>query len=146
MKIIDLRSDTVTQPTPAMRKAMAEADVGDDVLGEDPTVNRLEEIAAERIGKEEALFVASGTMANLVSQLTHCGRGDEMILGDRSHVFYYEQGGSAAVGGIHPRTIPNKTIVPYPRIGTPIGCPCLTSSSAGRTNQITAATVNSSGK
>jgi len=107
MDIIDLRSDTVTQPTPTMRKAMADADVGDDVFGEDPTVIQLEETAAERIGKEAALFVASGTMANLVSQLTHCGRGDEMILGDRSHVFFYEQGGSAAIGGIHPRTIPN---------------------------------------
>jgi len=87
---------------------MAEADVGDDVFGEDPTVIRLEEMAADRTGKEAALFVASGTMANLVSQLTHCGRGDEMILGDRSHVFFYEQGGSAAVGGIHPRTVPNE--------------------------------------
>jgi len=90
-----------------MRKAMAEAEVGDDVLGEDPTVVRLEEMAAERMDKEAALFVASGTMANLVCQLTHCGRGNEMILGDRSHVFFYEQGGSAAVGGIHPRTVPN---------------------------------------
>jgi len=107
MRPIDLRSDTVTQPTPAMRKAMAEAEVGDDVLGEDPTVIRLEEMAAERMGKEAALFVASGTMANLVCQLTHCGRGNEMILGDRSHVFFYEQGGSAAIGGIHPRTVPN---------------------------------------
>lgn len=108
MKSIDLRSDTVTQPTPSMRKAMAEADVGDDVFGEDPTIIRLEEMAAERVGKEAALFVASGTMANLVCQLTHCGRGDEMILGGRSHVFFYEQGGSAAVGGIHPRTVPNE--------------------------------------
>jgi len=87
---------------------MAEAEVGDDVLGEDPTVNRLEKMAAERMGKEAALFVASGTMANLVCQLVHCGRGDEMILGDRSHVFFFEQGGSAAVGGIHPRTVPNE--------------------------------------
>ena len=105
---IDLRSDTITHPTPAKRKAMAEAVVGDDVFGEDPTVIQLEEMAAERMGKEEALFVASGTMANLVSQLTHCGRGDEMILGDHSHVFLYEQGGSAAIGGIHPRIIPNE--------------------------------------
>ncbi|MFZ0241310.1 MAG: GntG family PLP-dependent aldolase, partial [Desulfobacterales bacterium] len=105
---IDLRSDTITLPTPAMRQAMAAAEVGDDVFGEDPTVRRLEEMAAERLGKEAGLFVASGTMANLVSQLTHCGRGDEMILGDQAHIFYYEQGGSAAVGGIHPRTVPNK--------------------------------------
>ena len=108
MQPIDLRSDTITQPTPAMRKAMADAVVGDDVFHEDPTVIQLEEIAAERMGKEAALFVASGTMANLVCQLTHCNRGDEMILGDRSHIFFYEQGGSAAVGGIHPRIIPNE--------------------------------------
>ena len=105
---IDLRSDTITLPTPAMRRAMAQAEVGDDVFGEDPTVRRLEEMAAERLGKDAGLFVASGTMANLVSQLAHCGRGDEMILGDQAHIFYYEQGGSAAVGGIHPRTVANQ--------------------------------------
>ncbi|OQX24446.1 MAG: low-specificity L-threonine aldolase [Desulfobacteraceae bacterium IS3] len=108
MRIIDLRSDTVTQPTPAMRRAMADAEVGDDVFGEDPTVRRLEEIAAECMGKEAALFVVSGTMANLVCSLTHCGRGDEMILGDQSHIFFYEQGGTSALGGIHPRIIPNQ--------------------------------------
>ena len=108
MHIIDIRSDTVTRPTDAMRQAMASAEVGDDVFGEDPTVNRLEKMAAEMTGKESALFVTSGTMGNLVSQLAHCGRGDEMILGDQSHIFYYEQGGSAAVGGIHPRIVPNK--------------------------------------
>ncbi len=107
MQVIDLRSDTITRPTPSMRKAMADADVGDDVFGEDRTVNRLEEMAAERMGKAAALFVPSGTMANIVSQLTHCGRGDEMILGDQSHIFIYEQGGSAALGGIHPRPLPN---------------------------------------
>ncbi|MGE0085851.1 MAG: low-specificity L-threonine aldolase [Desulfococcaceae bacterium] len=107
MFTVDLRSDTLTRPTADMRAAMAEAEVGDDVFGEDPTVNRLEEMAAERMGKEAALFVSSGTMGNLVAQLTHCGRGDESILGDQSHVFYYEQGGSAALGGIHPRTVPN---------------------------------------
>jgi len=115
MSFIDLRSDTVTRPTPAMRQAMAEAEVGDDVFGEDPTVKRLEEMAAERMGKEAALFVASGTMANIISQMVHCGRGDEMILGDQSHIFFYEQGGSAALGGIHPRTVPNQpdgTITP----------------------------------
>jgi threonine aldolase len=108
MRIIDLRSDTMTQPTDAMRRAMAEAKVGDDVFGEDPTVNRLEEMAAERMGKEAALFVTSGTMGNLVSQLAHCGRGDEIILGGQAHTFFFEQGGSAAVGGIHPRTVPNQ--------------------------------------
>ncbi len=108
MPIVDLRSDTVTRPTREMRKAMADAEVGDDVFGEDPTVRKLEEAAAARLGKEAALFVASGTMANLVSLLVHCGRGDEMILGDQAHIFYYEQAGSAAVGGIHPRTVPNR--------------------------------------
>ncbi len=108
MRIVDMRSDTITQPTPTMRQAMSEAKVGDDVFGEDPTVNRLEEMVSKRLGKEAALFVASGTMANLVSQLTHCGRGNEMILGDQSHMFVYEQGGSAALGGIHPRCLENK--------------------------------------
>jgi threonine aldolase len=108
MRIVDLRSDTITKPTLSMQKAMAHAEVGDDVFGEDPTVNRLEEMAADRMGKEAALFVASGTMANLVSQLSHCGRGDEMILGDQAHIFFYEQGGSAAIGGIHPRIVPNQ--------------------------------------
>jgi threonine aldolase len=108
MRTIDLRSDTMTQPTAAMRKAMAEAEVGDDVFGEDPTVNRLEEMAAERLGKAAALLVSSGTMGNLVSQLAHCGRGDEIILGSQAHTFFFEQGGSAAVGGIHPRTVPNQ--------------------------------------
>ena len=108
MRIVDLRSDTLTKPTPAMRRAMAEAEVGDDVFGEDPTVNRLEEMAAERLGKEAGLFVASGTMGNLVSLLAHCNRGDEIILGDNSHTFYSEQGGAAAIAAIHPRTIPNQ--------------------------------------
>ncbi len=108
MHSVELRSDTMTRPTPAMRKAMAAAEVGDDVFGEDPTVNRLEELAAERLGKAAALFVPSGTMANLVSQMAHCGRGDEMILGSLAHSFYYEQGGSAAVAAIHPRTVPNR--------------------------------------
>ena len=107
MDIIDLRSDTITRPTEAMRKAMATAEVGDDVFGEDPTVNRLEEMAARRMGKPAALLVSSGTMGNLAAQLTHCGRGDETILGDQSHVFFYEQGGAAALGGIHPRTLTN---------------------------------------
>jgi threonine aldolase len=108
MRVVDLRSDTVTRPTPSMRRAMAEAEVGDDVFGEDPTVNKLERIAAERLGKEAALFVPSGTMANLVSLLAHCGRGDEVILGDQSHTFLYEQGGMAALGGIHPRPLHNE--------------------------------------
>ncbi len=108
MHIIDLRSDTITKPTPAMRRAMAEAEVGDDVLGDDPTVIRLEALAAERVGKEAGLFVASGTMGNLVSLLAQCGRGDEVIVGDQAHTFYYEQGGMAALGGIQPRTLRNR--------------------------------------
>jgi threonine aldolase len=107
MPVIDLRSDTVTQPTPNMRHSMAQAKVGDDVFGEDPTVNELEAISAERMGKEGALFVPSGTMANLVSLLAHCGRGDEVILGDQCHTYMYEQGGISALGGIHPRALPN---------------------------------------
>ncbi len=107
-KIVDLRSDTVTHPTPAMREAMYTAEVGDDVFGDDPTVDRLEEMAAERLGKEAALFVASGTMGNLVALLTHCGRGDEVILGDCSHIFLSEQGGMAALGGITPRPLLNQ--------------------------------------
>lgn len=106
--MIDLRSDTVTLPTPAMREAMYRAEVGDDVYGEDPTTNRLEAMAAERLGKEAALFVASGTMGNLVALLTHCGRGDEVILGDRSHTLLFEAGGSASLGGIHHYAVPNQ--------------------------------------
>ncbi|MCL4560593.1 MAG: low-specificity L-threonine aldolase [Chloroflexi bacterium] len=107
MEIIDLRSDTVTQPTPAMRQAMASAPVGDDVYGEDPTINRLEKLAAAKMGKEAGLFVASGTMGNLTAILTHCGRGDEVIMGNLGHTFLFEAGGVAALGGVHPYTLPN---------------------------------------
>jgi len=106
--MIDLRSDTVTLPTPRMREAMYHAELGDDVFGEDPTVNRLQEMAAERLAKEAGLLVVSGTMGNLVSLLTHCGRGDEVIVGDRAHTFLYEAGGASALGGIHVRTVPNQ--------------------------------------
>ncbi len=108
METIDLRSDTVTRPTPAMREAMYQAEVGDDVYGEDPTVNRLETMAAEMLGKEAALLVCSGTMGNLVALLSHCGRGDEIILGDRSHTFLFEQGGMAALGGVTPYPVVNQ--------------------------------------
>lgn len=108
MKMIDLRSDTVTLPTAAMREAIFNAELGDDVFGEDPATNRLEEMAAERLGKEAAILVASGTMGNLISVLSHCGRGDEAILGDQSHTYIYEAGGVAALGGVHPRTIANQ--------------------------------------
>jgi len=108
MKLIDLRSDTVTRPTDGMRQAMAAAAVGDDVFGEDPTVNELEARMAKFLGKDAGLFVASGTMGNLVAMLAHAGRGDEIILGDLSHTFLYEAGGCAALGGIHPHVLPNQ--------------------------------------
>ena len=100
MDVIDLRSDTVTKPTPEMREAMAKADVGDDVYGDDPTVNRLQEIAADMMGKEAGLFVPSGTMGNLAALLAHCQRGDEVIIGQRNHSFLYEAGGMSVLGGI----------------------------------------------
>jgi len=106
--LIDLRSDTVTQPTPAMRAAMAAAVVGDDVFGDDPTVIRLQEMAAAMTGQPAALFVASGTMANLVAVLTHCTRGTEAILGNKSHMFLNEVGGLAAVAGVQACTVPNQ--------------------------------------
>ena len=106
MDRIDFRSDTVTWPTPAMREAMATAVVGDDVYGEDPTVNELEALAAEMFGKEAALFVPSGTMANLIAILTHCGRGDEAILGFDAHTFRNETGSVAALGGVQPYPLP----------------------------------------
>jgi threonine aldolase len=108
MTTVDLRSDTVTKPTPAMREAMAKAEVGDDVYGEDPTINRLQEMAATRTGKEAALFVPTGTMGNLASILAHCQRGDEVMLGDKAHTFLYEAGGISALGGIHSRQLPNQ--------------------------------------
>lgn len=105
-KPIDLRSDTVTHPTPEMREAMYRAEVGDDVYGEDPNVNRLEALAAEMLGKEAALFVSSGTQGNAVALLTHCGRGDEAIMGNQAHTYMSEVAGSAVMGGIHPRPLP----------------------------------------
>jgi threonine aldolase len=108
MKWIDLRSDTVTLPTEKMRTAMGVAQLGDDVYGEDPTVNRLQAMAAEMLGKEAALFVPSGTMGNLAAVLAHCGRGDEVIMGDCAHTYLYEAGGISALGGVHPFTVPNQ--------------------------------------
>jgi threonine aldolase len=108
MNVVDLRSDTVTIPTPVMRSAMAEAIVGDDVYGEDQTVNHLEEMAASMMGKEAGLFVPSGTMGNLAAIMAHCGRGDEVIVGNLSHTFLYEAGGISALGGIHSCQILNR--------------------------------------
>ena len=108
MKIIDLRSDTVTLPSDSMKKAISSAHLGDDVFGEDPTVNALQERAAEITGKEAALFVPSGTMGNLVSILSQCARGTEIILGDQSHTFLYEGGGVSTYGGIQSRQLKNQ--------------------------------------
>ena len=109
MELVDLRSDTVTKPTPGMREAMAEAEVGDDVFGDDPTVIRLQETAAEMLGKEASLFVPSGTMGNLLALLVYCQRGDEAIVGDKSHIYLNEAGGMAALGGIQPCPVRNQT-------------------------------------
>jgi len=105
MNTIDLRSDTVTRPTAGMRKAMELAEVGDDVYGEDPTINRLQALAARMLGKEAALFVPSGTMSNLLSLLAHCARGDEYIAGQDAHIYRWEGGGGAIFGGIQPQPL-----------------------------------------
>ncbi len=102
---IDLRSDTVTKPNQAMRRAMAEAAVGDDVYGDDPTVNRLEAMAAELLGFKAAVFTSSGTQANLIALLAHCERGDEYIVGQTAHTYKYEGGGAAVLGSIQPQPI-----------------------------------------
>ncbi|HVB73445.1 MAG TPA: low-specificity L-threonine aldolase [Ktedonobacteraceae bacterium] len=106
--MIDLRSDTVTLPTPEMREAMYRAEVGDDVYKEDPTINRLQEMAAERMGKEAALFVASGTMGNAAATMTHAGRGEAIIVGDQSHIYRYEGGGPSMLGGVQMKVIPTE--------------------------------------
>ncbi|WP_062389373.1 low-specificity L-threonine aldolase [Pseudomonas abietaniphila] len=108
MTVIDLRSDTVTQPTAGMRDAMARAPLGDDVYGEDPTVNRLESWLAERLGFAAALFVPSGTMSNLLGLMAHCERGDEYIVGQQAHTYKYEGGGAAVLGSIQPQPLDNQ--------------------------------------
>ncbi len=105
MDTIDLRSDTVTSPTKEMRLAMVDAQVGDDVYGEDPTVNRLESLAAEMLGTESAVFATSGTQSNLLALLVHCGRGDEYIVGQQAHTYKYEGGGAAVLGSIQPQPL-----------------------------------------
>jgi len=105
--MIDLRSDTVTTPTKEMKQFLIEAPIGDDVYGEDPSINYLQEKVAQIFNKEAALFVPSGTMANLISVLTHCNRGDEILLGNKSHIFFYEAGGVSAYGGIHSHQLNN---------------------------------------
>ena len=108
MQYFDFRSDTTTHPTEKMRQAMASAEVGDDVYGEDPTVNALEEKAADMLGKERGLFVTSGTMGNLLAVMAHCARGEETIMGTQGHTFLHEAGGVSAVGGVVIHTIPNQ--------------------------------------
>ena len=108
MRYIDLRSDTVTLPTQEMLQAILRAPLGDDVYREDPTVNNLEELAAEKMGKEKALLVTSGTQGNLVSALAHTKRGDEIVLEATSHMYLYEVGGISAVGGLLPKPIPGR--------------------------------------
>ncbi|OLN32269.1 Low-specificity L-threonine aldolase [Desulfosporosinus metallidurans] len=114
MKKLDFRSDTVTMPTPEMREAMYRAEVGDDVVGEDPTIQNLEHLAAEKVGKEAALFVTSGTQGNLVAVLTHTKRGDEVLMESEAHIYYYEVGGMAALAGVIPRLIPGNAGVITP--------------------------------
>ncbi|MCZ2108929.1 MAG: low-specificity L-threonine aldolase [Dehalococcoidia bacterium] len=107
-RALDFRSDTVTRPSAAMRQAMASAEVGDDVFGDDPTINRLEAMAAERVGKEAAVFVPSGTMANLLGVMTSTRPGDEVLLGDECHIFQYEVGGPARLAMVQTRTLHNQ--------------------------------------
>jgi threonine aldolase len=106
--IVDLRSDTVTRPSPGMRKAMLEAELGDDVFGDDPTVNRLQERAAEIFGFDAALLFPSGTQSNLAALMSHCQRGEEVILGAEAHSYRYEAGGVSVLGSIQPQAIPNR--------------------------------------
>ena len=106
--LIDLRSDTVTRPGPAMRAAMAAAEVGDDVYGDDPTVNRLQQVTAELFGYEAALFAPSGTQSNLIGLMAHCGRGDEYLVGQEAHTYKYEAGGAAVLGSIQPQPLPQQ--------------------------------------
>jgi threonine aldolase len=108
MKIVDLRSDTVTRPTAAMRDAIARAEVGDDVFGDDPTVNSLQERIAALMGKEAALFVSSGTQSNLCALLSHCQRGDEALVGQLAHTYRYEAGGAAVLGSVQPQPLPQQ--------------------------------------
>ena len=106
--IVDLRSDTVTRPTPAMREAMARAELGDDVFGDDPSVNALQEQVAALLGKEAALFMPSGTQSNLAGIMSHCGRGDEYIVGQGAHTYRYEAGGAAVLGSVQPQPLPHQ--------------------------------------
>jgi threonine aldolase len=122
--VVDLRSDTVTMPSPEMRQAMATAPLGDDVFGDDPTVNRLLEVAAERLGKEAAVFVPSGTMGNLIGVAVNAGLGEELIADAQSHIFVYETAGAAAVAGVQIRR---------PTQPAPTACACIWTARASST-------------
>src|SRR6185312_289598 len=122
MNVVDLRSDTVTRPTPAMRAAMLDAEVGDDVYGEDPTVNALQKRMAGELGFEDALFVPSGTQSNLLALMSHCERGDEYLVGMDAHTYKFEGGGAAVLGSIQPQPIVQDEdgTLPLPRIAAAI--------------------------
>jgi len=122
MNVVDLRSDTVTRPTPAMRAAMLDAEVGDDVYGEDPTVNALQKRLADELGFEDALFVPSGTQSNLLALMSHCERGDEYLVGMDAHTYKFEGGGAAVLGSIQPQPIVQDEdgTLPLPRIAATI--------------------------
>jgi threonine aldolase len=117
--VVDLRSDTVTRPSPGMLAAMMAAPVGDDVWGDDPTVNRLQAVTADRAGKEAGLFFPSGTQSNLAALMSHCARGEEFIVGQRAHTYRYEAGGAAVLGSIQPQPIENESdgTLPLSKIG-----------------------------
>lgn len=133
---IDLRSDTVTRPTAGMRASMAAAEVGDDVFGDDPTVNRLQAVAAERFGFDAALFFPTGTQSNLAALMAHCGRGDEFLVGQEAHTYKYEQGGAAVLGSIQPRRSSPMTIISlapgYWRSRTRLAAACCRWTTCGR--------------
>ncbi|NLN48052.1 MAG: threonine aldolase, partial [Clostridiales bacterium] len=114
MRYIDLRSDTVTMPTKEMRQAMANAEVGDDVYGDDPTVNKLEALAAKMVGKEASLFVPSGTMGNQLAVMSHTQRGNEVILGENSHIVVHEAGATAVLSSVQLRTLKSPDDIVYP--------------------------------
>src|SRR5437870_5639638 len=147
VKLIELRSDTFTLPTPAMRRAMADAEVGDDQYGEDPTVNRLEKRAAEVVGKEAAVYVASGMLGNLCGVLSQTERGDEVILGDLAHIYQNEMGASFVLGSIQPRLVPIAPAFPLSRASRALSvrpaCIRARRSCASRTRTTTAAARSS---
>ena len=143
MAVIDLRSDTVTRPTAAMRAAMAAAEVGDDVFGDDPAVNALQDRLAALLGKPAALFMPSGTQSNLCALMAHCGRGDEYLVGQHAHTYKYEAGGAAVLGSIQPQptscSAPSRRQCPRPCAPAGAG---RTTAGAGRPRRRTSPTTS----